>query len=47
MMLLMLALLSAACVESNGRFGGTVPDGTRPATGQTVSAGEDCAPGGT
>lgn len=46
-LILFLALLCGACVKSNGRFGGTIPDGTRPATSRTVSAGEDCEPGGT
>lgn len=44
-LILILALLCGACVQSNGRFGGVMPDGTAPS--RTAVAAEDCAPGGT
>lgn len=46
-LILFLALLCGACVESNGRFGGTIPDGTQPAPSQTAPAADDCPPGAT
>lgn len=37
-LLLLVSLLSAACVQSNGRFGGTVPDGAQPAAANAPAA---------
>lgn len=40
-MALIFTLLCGACVQSNGRFGGTVPDGTQPAPAP-ASAAQSC-----